>query len=100
MNVDDKLGLIRTKIQTNLQNAYEKSAKYYNKRSRIIKYIPGQEVYKRNYVQSDFAKNINSKFCRKFLKCRVVTPVGQNMYDLETLDGKSLGIWHVKDIKQ
>ena len=96
----DKLQLIRTQIKENLQKAYEKGSKSYNKRSRSIKFIPGQEVFKRNYTQSDFAKNINAKFCRKFIKCRVTRPVGQNQYELETLDGKSLGIWHAKDIKQ
>ena len=100
INDSDKLEIIRKQIQENLQKAYDTRAKYYNKRSRSIKYIPGQEVYKRNFVQSDFAKNVNAKLCRKFIKCRVVKPVGQNMYALETLDGKSLGVWHAKDIKQ
>ena len=100
LNEPDKIQLIRTQIQESLKKAYEKGSKLYNIRSRTIKYIPGQEVYKRIYRQSDFTKNFNAKFCRKFTKCRVVKPVGQNLYELETPDGKSLGVWHAKDIKQ
>lgn len=82
-----------------MTKAYEKSAERYNKRARLVKFIPGQEVYRRNIVQSNFAKNLNSKFCKKFLRCRVVRPVGNNMCELETMDGKGIGVYHVKDIK-
>ena len=96
----DKLEIIRKEIQQNLEKAYKKGTKLYNKRSRVIRYLPGQEIYKRNFVLSDFAKNINAKFCRKFIKCRVLRPVGQNLYELESLEGKNLGVWHAKDLKQ
>lgn len=96
---NDKLEIIRQQIKENMKKAYEKSAERYNKRARKISFVPGQEVYRRNTTLSDFSKNRNAKFCRKFLKCRVVRPVGNNMYELETLQGKSLGPYHVKDIK-
>ena len=96
----DKLEHIRNQIKENLNKAYQKSANYYNKRSRLIRFLPGQEIYKRNYVQSNFEKNLNAKFCRKFVKCRVIKPLGLNMYELETIDGKPLGAWHAKDLKQ
>lgn len=67
----DKIRLIREKIKDNLHNAYEKSALRYNRGARVTKFVPGQEVYKRNFILSDFRKNINSKFCRKFTKCRI-----------------------------
>lgn len=61
--------------------------------------VPGQEVYRRNTVWSDFGKNINSKFCKKFIKCRVIRPIGNNMFELESLQGKPFGVYHSKDIK-
>lgn len=100
LNHKDRLELIRSKIKENLAVAYDKGARTYNKRSREVRFLPGQEVFKRNFVQSNFAKNINAKFCRKFTKCRIVKAVGNNIYELETLQGKSLGNWHAKDIKQ
>lgn len=95
----DKLEIIRTRVKENLHKAYQKSSERYNKRARVIKFKPGQEVYRRNVVLSDFSKNRNSKFCKKFLKCRIVRPVGENMYELETMQGKPIGVYHVKDIK-
>ena len=76
--------------------AYETSAKTYNLKARKLKFTPGQEVF----VLSDFKRNINAKFCRKFIKCRIRRVLGNNMYEVETLQGKSLGIVHAKDIKQ
>lgn len=94
-----KLEIIREKIKENMHKAYQKSATRYNQRARTVKLVPGQEVYRRNVVLSDFEKNRNSKFSKKFLKCRVVRPIGNNMFELETLQGKPLGNYHVKDIK-
>lgn len=96
---NDKLSIIREKIKNNMHEAYERSAQRYNKRARQVKFLPGQEVFRRNTVLSNFEKNRNSKFCRKFLKCRILRPVGNNMYELESMQGKSIGIYHAKDIK-
>ena len=96
----DRLELIREKIKQNLNKAYEKGARLYNQRSRIVKFVPGQEVYRRNFVQSNFKENINAKFCNKWVKSRVVKPIGNNMYELEDLQGRNVGVYHVKDIKQ
>lgn len=95
----DRLCLIREKIRSNMHSAYEKSAEKYNKRARILKLVPGQEVYRRNYVLSEFKKNFNAKFAPKFMKVRIVKPVGNNMYEIENLQGNPLGTCHAKDIK-
>lgn len=96
---NEKLELIREKIKENMHKAYEKSAERYNKRARQVKFIPGQEVYRRNNILSDFQKNRNAKFCKKFIKCRILKPIGNHMYELENMQGKSIGIFHAKDIK-
>lgn len=96
---NDKLDIIREQIRDNMRKAYEQSAKRYNQRARKVTFKPGQEVYRRNMVLSNFEKNQNAKFCRKFIKCRIVRPVGNNMFELENLQGKPIGIYHVKDIK-
>lgn len=96
---NDKLQLIREKIRANMHDAYEKSAKRYNARARNVKFIPGQEIFRRNHVLSDFGKNFNAKFAKKFLKCRIVKPVGNNMYSIEDLQGRPLGTCHAKDLK-
>lgn len=99
LNKNDRMELMREEIKRNLHQAFETSAKRYNVKARVVRFLPGQEVYRRNHVLSDFKNNINAKFCRKFLKCRVVRPIGNNMYELENLQGKPIGHYHAKDIK-
>lgn len=89
-NKEDKLALIRDKAKQNLHKAYERSARIYNKRSRDVQFHPGQQVFKRSFIISSFKNNTNAKFEKKFTKCRVVQPIGNNMYKLETLTGRSL----------
>lgn len=96
----DRNRLIRENMKERMHKAYERSALRYNKGARIIRFVPGQEVFKRNFILSDFKNNINAKFCRKFTKCRVLRALGNNMYELENCSGKPIGVYHAKDIKQ
>jgi len=52
--------LSREKVKERIHQAYEKAAKRYNVKPREIRYSPGQEIHKRNFVISDFSKNRNS----------------------------------------
>ena len=83
-----------------MHKAYEVSAKRYNIGARELQFKPGQEVYKRNFVISNFKNNVNAKFCKKFVKCRIVRVIGNNMYMCENLNGKPIGVVHGKDIRQ
>lgn len=96
----DRIRIIREKIKENMHKAYERSSLRYNRGARLVRFIPGQEVFKRNFVLSNFERNINAKFCKKFSKCRILRVLGNNMYELETLSGLPLGVYHSKDIKQ
>ena len=95
-----KLDIIRDKIRKNLHKTYERNAKTYNIRSREVKFKPGQEVFRRNYQLSDFSKQISAKLNKKFLKCRIVKAVGNSLYEVEDMNGKTIGIMHAKDLKQ
>lgn len=100
VNREDYLQTIRERIKANLHNAFEQSAQHYDRRKRMVNFRPGQEVFRKNHVLSDFKNNINAKFCPKYVKCRIVKPIGNNMFEIENLQGKSLGACHVKDLKQ
>lgn len=95
-----KMELVREKIRDSLHQAYQKQEKYYNLRCRKVKFIPGQEVYRRSFRQSSFKDNYNAKLDKKFFKCRIVRPVGNSLYEVEDLQGKPLGVFHAKDLKQ
>ena len=94
-----RLELLRTKIQDNLHIAYEKGAKAYNTRTKEIKYLPGQELFRKNYVQSDFSRNINAKLCPKYVKCRILRSYNNSRYDIEDLQGNFVGNFHAKDLR-
>ncbi|KAH8367505.1 hypothetical protein KR084_009598 [Drosophila pseudotakahashii] len=99
MKTADKLRVIQEKVRKNLETAYDRSRQRYDQRARNFLVKPGQEVYRRNFVLSDFGKSFNAKFARKFLKARVVKAVGNNAYELEDLQGRHLGVYHAKDIR-
>jgi len=86
-------------VQKQLEGAYQTSRQRYDKRARTLLAKPAQEVFRRNFVLSDFSKSFNAKFARKFLKARVVKSVGSNAYLLEDLQGCSLGVYHAKDMR-
>ena len=75
-----------------------KGARQYNKISHNINFSPNHEVFRRNFVQSSFKDNSMRNFV--ISGSGVVKPVGNNVYELEDIKGRSVGIFHAKDIKE
>lgn len=97
----DFRALIGEKVKTNLEAAYHRHEKAYNVRCRVVNFAPGQEVYRRNFQLSNFAQGLNAKLGKQWLKSRIVRRLGNLMYELEDLTGKTLKLpYHAKDIKQ
>lgn len=96
---EDELGLIRDKLKSNMRKAYEENPRQYNLRSRPVSFRVGQEVFRRNFAQSNFEKNFNAKLSRPFLKARVRERLGNSYYILEDLQGNLIGTFHAKDIR-
>ena len=97
---DDQLKLLRKRLRDNIAVAHEQQAKQYNLRTRDISYKDGQEVFRRNFAQSNFAKQFNAKLCPQWIKSRVKAKVGSAYYVLEDLQGREQGTFHAKDIRQ
>lgn len=95
-----KIQLIHQTLRANNHEAYERNVRSYNKRSRTITFKPGQEVFRKNFVQSNFAKGINAKLCKPWLKCRVVRAIGKSQYEIENLKGQRIGVIHAQHLKQ
>lgn len=88
------------RVQVRLQQAYERSAARYNLRHRPLKLQVGQLVWKRNFSLSDATKYYSSKLAPKYIECRVLKQISQNVYELcRNEDGKNIGNWHIKDLK-
>lgn len=90
---------VRDRVRTNLHKSFEQNKCRYNLRSRPIQYSVGQEVYRRNFAQSDMSKSFNAKLAKTFLRARVREKVGSSYYILEDANGKLIGTFHAKDIQ-
>lgn len=96
---DDNLQLIRKDIQKHIKKAYENNQRHYNLRTRHQSFQIGQEVLRRNFVQSSLEKRFSAKLAPLFVKARVKEKLGNHYYILEDLFGKLVGTFHAKDIR-
>lgn len=96
---DDNLKLIRSNIRKHIAEAYSRNQHQYNLRTRPINFEVGQEVFRRNFAQSNAEKNFNAKLSPIFLKAKIKEKVGQHYYILEDMTGKIIGTFHAKDIR-
>lgn len=99
-NREDSLNIVRDRATKRMTQQRERNEKSYNLRSREVNYVVGQEVFRRNFSQSNFEKGYNAKLSPPFLRARIKSKTGKFYYELEDLNGRSLGIYHAKDIRQ
>lgn len=95
----ERHSLLQKNILERMKKAYEQSSKKYNLRSRDRPLSTGQTVYVRNFVQSVAVNKIAAKFCPKFRKGIIHKRIGNVAYEVYDVNGKSLGIFHAKDIR-
>lgn len=95
----DKLQILHNFLKKKIISAHTKSAKTYNKRTRNLTFREDQEIFCRTFPQSCFKSNFVAKFAPRFQKARVLKVLGKNRYELGNLQGKSIGVYHSKDIK-
>lgn len=98
---NDLHGKIRELVQTKLKQAHQESQKRYDLRHRAFgkTFKEGQLVYRRNMRPSCALENYNAKLGSQFIPARIKKKKGSSSYELEDLDGKSLGIWPATHIK-
>nr|XP_043069731.1 uncharacterized protein LOC122322216 [Drosophila bipectinata] len=97
---EDSLDLVRAQAQKVLAKQSEKNERRYNARSREVTYREGQEIYRRNFKQSNFAAGYNAKLGPRYVKARVRKRTGNSTYELEDMQGRAIGTYHAKDLKQ
>lgn len=97
---NDSLNIAQNKAAESMRKQYERNERSYNLRAREVSYSAGQEVYRRNFKQSNFEHGYNAKLAPSFIKARVKKKLGNCNYELEDLQGRSIGIFHAKDIRQ
>lgn len=95
----DRMQIMRDYFKDHIKKANENSANRYNTRAKENSFRVDQEVFCRTFPLSNFSNNYVAKFAPKFRKSRVLKILGKNRYELSDMNGRSLGIYHAKDIK-
>ncbi|XP_050499082.1 uncharacterized protein LOC126879835 [Diabrotica virgifera virgifera] len=91
---------LRDWVKKRIDKASDNTRERYNLRRRDVHFKENDLVWKKNYVLSDKANYFTSKFADRFVgPFRVKRKVGYCTYELINDNGKSIGHWHVKDLK-
>ncbi|KAH8368956.1 hypothetical protein KR084_004487 [Drosophila pseudotakahashii] len=98
LSLPDKMDLIRQKVSQGLNRTHERAEKAYNTRSKPVEFSVGQVVYRKNYRQSNKAEGYNAKLGPNRIRCVVLQRKGKALYELGNAGGKSVGIFHAKDL--
>ncbi|XP_041633388.1 uncharacterized protein [Drosophila kikkawai] len=96
----DSLELARLKAMEVMGKQNAKNERQYNLRARDVVYAEGQEVYRKNFKQSSFPAGYSSKLGPAYIKARVRKKLGNSCYELENLNGRTVGRFHAKDMRQ
>lgn len=99
INREDELQLLRKDLKKNISMAYETNRSQYNLRSKKNSYVEGQEIFRRNFAQSNQEKKFSAKLAPLFLKAKIKNKIGNNYYLLEDFSGKEIGTYHAKDLR-
>lgn len=92
--------IINERVWEKLQQAHERNSRTYNLRARDVQFQPGQEIFRRNFQQSDASKNFSAKLAKQWLPARITSRKGSNLYNLEDRQGNAIKVsYHAKDIR-
>jgi hypothetical protein len=92
---------IFTLVKRHLAKAHQTNASRYNLRRRPQEYTEGQQVWKRNFPQSDAPTNFSAKLAPKFSGPYVIRKkISPTVYQLSDGTDKDIGRWHVVDLKE
>ena len=47
-----------------------------------ISFQIGQIVFRKNHILNNMSKKINKKFMPKYIKCKIMNKIGNNLYDI------------------
>lgn len=88
-------------VRDRLDKVSEREQRYYNLRRRDVRYRLGQKVWRKNYSHSDAANYFTNKLAAKYVGPLIIQEVVSPWtYKLADLQGKFVGVWHAKDLKE
>jgi len=92
------LQLARQEAKARIADSHGTNARKYNLRSRTVQQV-GDTVFARNFAQGNAVKKFSSKLAPVFIISKVIKKVSAAYYELANETGKSIGIYHLKDIQ-
>lgn len=87
-------------VQMKLKKSHNNSSKYYNKNYRPATFVEGEYAWKKTKYLSKASNKFMAKLAPKFEKVKIVQKLSNNVYRLQNMQGKNLGIWHANDLKR
>ncbi|XP_062713751.1 uncharacterized protein LOC134290601 [Aedes albopictus] len=90
---------IQKLIIERIKNSHQRAKQRYNLRTRSVAFKVGDLVWRRSFILSSKADQINSKLEPKFVSAIVKEIIGTNLYVLEDVLSGKKGRFHAKDIK-
>lgn len=93
------LSNIFANVQSRLLQAHTRNCAQYNLRRKPADFQVGDVVWSRTFYQSDKDKYFNKKLAPKFVKSKIIHKKSPLVYELQDMNGKRLGTYHIKDIK-
>lgn len=91
---------IYKEVSNKLKEAHQSNARRYNLRRRHQDFQVNSLVWKKNFVQSNAANFVSAKLSPRFVGPYIVAKkVSPLICHLQDLNGKSIGNWHIADLK-
>jgi len=97
ISLPDKMELIRQKVAQGLNRTHERAQKAYNTRIKLLEFSV-EQVYRKNYRQSNKADGYNIRLGPNRIRCVVLQRKGKALYELDNAVGKSVWVFHAKDL--
>lgn len=91
--------IVYKEVSRNMEKAYKKSLVVYNSKHRQSHFKIGDVVWKRTKFLSKAKLKFMTKLAPKYEKAIITEVLSDNIYRLESMLGKHLGVWHAKDLK-
>lgn len=86
-------------VQDRLEVAHQVAKERYDNQANPRRFYVGQIVWKREFPILNLAAGFNAKLSPRYRKVRVRSITGSNTYEVEDLEGRSLGVFHLEHLK-
>lgn len=86
-----------SEVQSKMKRAYEKNAKYYNRRRVAVSFDVGDTVYRRTFGLSNASHYICKKLLPKYIPLKISKKVSDLTYELVDETNRFVGKFHVQD---